>query len=84
MQNIIQKIFPPRKIPEKTIENLTQEISAFSELQKLCKSLDEPTIFDVGAHIGQTANEFRRRFPKARIFSFEPFPNSFQTLSANF
>jgi FkbM family methyltransferase len=42
------------------------------------------TIFDVGAHIGQTANEFRRRFPKARIFSFEPFPNSFQTLSANF
>lgn len=84
MQNIIQKIFPPRKIPEKTVENLTQEISAFSELQKLCKSLDEPTIFDVGAHIGQTANEFRRRFPKARIFSFEPFPNSFQTLSANF
>jgi hypothetical protein len=54
MQNIIQKIFPPRKIPEKTIENLTQEISAFSELQKLCKSLDEPTIF-LGMHMTQPA-----------------------------
>jgi FkbM family methyltransferase len=35
------------------------------------------TIFDVGAHQGESALEFLKLFPQARIHSFEPFPDSF-------
>jgi FkbM family methyltransferase len=36
------------------------------------------TIFDVGAHVGQTSRLFRKIFPNAKIFAFEPFPESFK------
>jgi FkbM family methyltransferase len=41
-----------------------------------------PTIFDVGAHVGQTAARYRALFPQASIHCFEPFPASFATLHA--
>jgi len=39
------------------------------------------TVFDVGANEGQSAREFLRHFPQARIFSFEPTPATFQKLT---
>ncbi|MEX2287043.1 MAG: FkbM family methyltransferase [Planctomycetaceae bacterium] len=42
------------------------------------------TIFDVGANKGQTAANYRRRFPAAEIYCFEPFPESVATLQAAF
>jgi FkbM family methyltransferase len=39
------------------------------------------TVFDVGANEGQSAREFLRHFPTARIFSFEPTPATFRQLS---
>lgn len=39
-------------------------------------------IFDVGAHVGQTADRFAAAFPGARVFSFEPNPHSFAKLRA--
>jgi FkbM family methyltransferase len=39
-------------------------------------------VFDVGAHVGQSAALFSDSFPGARIHSFEPDPNSFQQLRA--
>lgn len=43
----------------------------------------EPIIFDVGANIGQTAIWFRKEFPKAKIFCFEPFSSVFRELEKN-
>jgi len=40
------------------------------------------TIFDVGAHHGETALKLRRRAPTAHIHAFEPFPESFAKLQA--
>jgi FkbM family methyltransferase len=40
------------------------------------------TVFDVGANDGHTVLHFRRAFPEADIFSFEPDPATFQRLSA--
>jgi len=40
-------------------------------------------IFDVGANIGQTANQFAHSFPQAKIFSFEPVKATFETLRKN-
>lgn len=41
---------------------------------------DKLTIFDVGAYIGRTSKMYRRIFPNATIYSFEPFPDSFEKL----
>jgi FkbM family methyltransferase len=41
-----------------------------------------PLIFDIGAHVGETAMRYRALFPDALIHSFEPFPESFGRLSA--
>lgn len=41
------------------------------------------TIFDIGANVGQTAEECVRAFPGARIFSFEPAPETFALLERN-
>jgi FkbM family methyltransferase len=52
----------------------------FAEMRRLCRGMEGLTIFDVGAHHGQTARKFRGLFPEARIFSFEPFLESFDVL----
>src|SRR3984957_1961254 len=41
---------------------------------------DAKTIFDVGANVGQSAKTYRRLYPHADIWSFEPFPSTYQTL----
>jgi FkbM family methyltransferase len=41
---------------------------------------DARVIFDVGAYRGETAREYRSLFPRAEIYAFEPFPDSFATL----
>lgn len=40
-------------------------------------------IFDVGAHIGQTALKYHQLFPNAKIFCFEPFLKSYDKLKIN-
>src|SRR5690606_19316093 len=42
---------------------------------------DSPVLFDVGANVGQTIDEFSRHFSRPRIFSFEPSPATFTVLS---
>jgi FkbM family methyltransferase len=34
-------------------------------------------IFDIGANAGQTTHKYRKLFPKASIYGFEPFPEMF-------
>jgi FkbM family methyltransferase len=41
------------------------------------------TVFDVGANTGQSAHKFATNFPKARIWSFEPSPDTFKVLKAS-
>lgn len=52
-------------------------IDVQAELFRGCVRL---IVFDVGAHRGQTAKEYVRRFPDAAIYSFEPYPESFEEL----
>lgn len=39
------------------------------------------TIFDIGAHSGETATRFLEAFPAAHVYSFEPHPNSFACIA---
>jgi FkbM family methyltransferase len=41
------------------------------------------TVFDVGANVGQSAKDYLRKFPDARIYSFEPVRSTFRQLEAN-
>jgi len=54
---------------------------SFAAQRRLVRST-APTILDVGAHIGQTAQRYRALFPSAQIHCFEPFPQSLAALRA--
>jgi FkbM family methyltransferase len=41
---------------------------------------DARVVFDVGANVGQSAKTYRRLYPLAEIWSFEPFPDTYKTL----
>lgn len=44
----------------------------------------QPVIFDVGAHIGDTAEQFRSSFPESWIHTFEPCDQSFMFMEKRF
>ena len=58
----------------------------FQSLEKDVKRIYKKpikTVFDVGAHKGQTSLHFRKCFPIADVHAFEPSPHNFRTLQAN-
>ena len=61
---------------------LTNESSAFNVQKELITS-KEPVIFDIGAKVGWATKKYRNLFPMATIFSFEPFPSSYNELQQN-
>ena len=44
----------------------------------------QPVVFDVGAYIGDTVEQFKFSFPEAYIHAFEPFDESFSILKNRF
>jgi FkbM family methyltransferase len=42
------------------------------------------TIFDVGANGGEITSKYADLFPEAKVFAFEPFPDSFTILESKF
>jgi len=57
----------------KKVFNIQKKI--FDDLNK-----KPSVIFDIGANEGKIAEQYHLFFPDAKIFCFEPVPNSFQTL----
>jgi FkbM family methyltransferase len=53
------------------------------ELQRDLIKTEKPTILDIGAHVGAVTKIYRELFPQASIHCFEPFSQSFQSLSKN-
>jgi FkbM family methyltransferase len=83
MKQEIQKLAHKLGYHISKIGRPSPQAGPFVEMTRLCADIAEPTIFDVGAHHGQTAKEFRKYFPTSRIYSFEPFPESFEILMHN-
>ena len=54
--------------------------AAYRALKHVCSSDSGATIFDVGAHHGETEKLLRGLLPAAAIHCFEPFPSSFEVL----
>ncbi len=61
--------------------NAAAEVPAMLRgLKSVCGADADTTLFDVGAHHGETESLLRGLFPAASIHCFEPFPSSFQIL----
>jgi FkbM family methyltransferase len=58
-------------------------IDPFADMRRFVPAGKDPLILDIGANVGQSVGRFRKVFPKATIHSFEPGPDTFQTLSKN-
>jgi hypothetical protein len=56
--------------------------SLFIDISRISRSWNWSieTVFDVGANVGQFASEALKELPGASIYSFEPFPHSFERL----
>ena len=54
------------------------------ELKRLFSTSRELTLFDIGACEGEDSVRYARRFPRARIFSFEPLPSNQKLIRENF
>jgi len=57
------------------------DVSAFDR-QLALAGADAKIVLDVGAYDGDTARVYLAVFPRAQVFAFEPFPQSFASLSA--
>ncbi len=56
------------------------EVDPFAVMAGRCAAISGPVIFDVGAHKGHVAQEFRKCLPSAQVHAFEPFPECFSFL----
>lgn len=68
----------------KTFADLCGLIEVFSDEEyHWCPVLDPRVIIDIGAHIGDTALYYHRRFPNALIVAVEPAPETYRRLEKN-
>jgi len=58
-------------------------IDPFVDMRRFVPAGKDPLILNIGANVGQSVRRFRKTFPTATIHSFEPGPDTFQTLSKN-
>jgi FkbM family methyltransferase len=70
---------PSRFPPYRFLKRLSLGQDALADARTI-HGADIECVFDVGAHVGQSAAEFLDAFPGARIHSFEPAPAAFQEL----
>ena len=65
------------KVKTKSIKSYTSS----NVLMNLFSKNAPIKIFDVGAHKGQSARKFKKLFKHSEIYSFEPFPSTFDKLN---
>lgn len=62
----------------------TQVTDDFVDQKKILHGRNVITIFDVGANVGQTTKKYRKLFPKATIYGFEPYHHIFHEYAKDF
>lgn len=73
------------KVKEKLfwfIRNISR--NAFIDQKRLLNNLENSVIVDVGAHVGDTTELYRKYFSQSKIFCFEPFSESCDYLKKRF
>ncbi len=65
------------------LKGLSAGVDIFYDISTRLDSPNLKIIFDCGAHRGETAIDFRKRFSSAQIYSFEPVKSNFEYLKKN-
>lgn len=55
-------------------------VELLHDVKALVGGKSSPVVFDVGANVGQTVGDLLATLPNPTVYSFEPSPNSFETL----
>jgi FkbM family methyltransferase len=63
---------------------LAQTTPIERDVVRLLAGCPRPTIFDIGACEGEDSIRYARRFPKGKVFTFEPLPGNQALIRANF
>jgi len=83
----LDKMYKARKLAGRLLRRYRQVTGSQKEVisKKIIAQYipKNPVIVEAGAHIGVDTEQFARRFPKGKIFAFEPVPNLFLRLSEN-
>lgn len=58
-------------------------IDVYHDIRRLRGAIQNGAILDVGANVGRVTRQFAQAFPAARIYSFEPFPATYELLCRN-
>ncbi|MBY0425693.1 MAG: FkbM family methyltransferase [Cytophagales bacterium] len=61
-------------------KHLPSGIDLYFDFENKFKDYEIKMIFDVGGNVGQSIIEFKKHFPKATIYSFEPVKSTFDKL----
>jgi FkbM family methyltransferase len=77
----IQRFLEARGIVVHRRDHVRYGSDPLLDLERLLPSVD--TILDVGANEGQTALPLAEAFPQAKVFAFEPVPDTFDRLRAH-
>ena len=93
MKKLLKKLFALLgfkiyRIKKNTVNKDAEKAVSFRDAFQMQKYIiddidQELIIFDIGAYDGRTALEYKKLFPKSKIFSFEPFPDSYSKLVEN-
>jgi FkbM family methyltransferase len=78
LKNTIRKLL--RRNGYDIVQTTDLGVNPFADMQRFLKGQKQPMIFDVGANEGQSVDEFKSAFPDASICSFEPSPQTHETL----
>lgn len=82
LKNTADSLLRPLGLELRRAEDLHRS-HPFAVQAQLTKKVN-PTVFDVGAHVGNVCETYRRMFPGGIIHGFEPFPESYRALHARF
>lgn len=79
-KKLIRKVLESQGYFVYNIENLPFGCDHKEDISRVSPRLNVSTIFDVGANIGSMTLGYRRRFPGAKLYSFEPVNETFSQL----
>jgi FkbM family methyltransferase len=83
MKKFIKKMLSRFNIEVILIKNKENNYNNAFLAQKHLINIDNPIIFDVGAHIGTITLLYKRMYKNPTIYAFEPFKESFEELKKN-
>jgi len=61
-----------------------QPVEIQTELKVLLSNKTELIIFDIGSCTGEDSIRYKKLFPKAKVFAFEPLPKNIEIMKAHF